>query len=107
MALYLLFTGYSDEYKAQLVQNPQDRAKVMRGVVERTGGKLHAFYYCLGGEFDAIAIAEWADGVDLFAMHMAIDATGRYKYHKRIPIITAEEGLKAIQKAGQVTKVLA
>ena len=52
------------------------------------------------GEYDAIGIIEMPDNVSAAAFSMAASASGGLKALKTTPLITVEEGMEAMTKAG-------
>ena len=99
MPLYMYQASYtSDAWKAQ-IQNPQNRAEQIRQMVEANGGKLLGFYYAFG-EYDAVVIMEAPNNVAIAALAMAVAGGGALKEGKTTVLMTPEEGLEAIRKAG-------
>lgn len=100
MALYLYQLSYTaDSWKAQL-QSPQDVRTRVAAAAEKLGGKLvHAWYSF--GEYDLTAILEYPDNVSVAAASMLVLAGGALKSGKTTPLMTIEEGLAAMQKAGE------
>ena len=97
MPLYMYQASYtSDAWKTQ-IQNPQNRLEQMRPIVEAAGGKLLSFYYAFG-EYDVVAIMEAPDNVSISAL--AIAAGGALKAGKTTVLMTPEEGLEAMRRAG-------
>jgi uncharacterized protein with GYD domain len=99
MALYMYQASYTSEAWAEQLKNPQNRLEQMRPVVEAAGGKLLAFYYAFG-EYDVVAIMEAPDNVSISALALAVAAGGAIKTGKTTVLLTPEEGLEAMRKAG-------
>jgi uncharacterized protein with GYD domain len=99
MPHYLLQVGYNVEGVSGLVNNPQDRLAAVRPVVENLGGKIESFYYAFG-DYDVIAICEFPDNVTAAAFSMGTTAGGALSSYKTTPLLTAEEGVQAMEKAG-------
>ena len=76
MAFYLIQASYTSQAVAAMVKNPQDRAAVIRPMIERVGGKLHGLWFAFGAH-DIVAIAEMPDNVGAAAMAMAIGSAAR------------------------------
>jgi uncharacterized protein with GYD domain len=55
MPHYMFQFTYTPEAWATLSKNPQDRTEAIRGLIEKQGGRLIAFYYCFG-EYDGVII---------------------------------------------------
>ena len=55
MPTYMSQFTYTNEALQGLVEEPEDRGAVFREQVEKLGGKVHAFYHCIG-EYDGVTI---------------------------------------------------
>ena len=99
MARYMVQFSYNSDTVSDLVKNPQDRAAVVRGLAERWGGKLEAYYFTFG-DYDGVAIAEVPDNVTMAAISMAVTASGAFKAFKTTVLISMEEAVEAMRKAG-------
>ena len=99
MARYMVQFSYSTEAVSDLVGNPQDRAAIVRGLIERLGGRLEAFYYTFG-DYDGVAIVKGPDNVTMAALSMAVSSSGAFKTFKTTVLITMEEAMEAMRKAG-------
>ena len=99
MAKYLIQVTYSDSALAELVRHPQDRGAVISELFDRLGGKVEAFHYALG-EYDVVVIAEFPDNETLAAIQIAIRATGVEKNFNVTTLLTREEAVNALRRAG-------
>lgn len=101
MARYLIQFSYTPEAIQNMVKNPQDRAAVVRGMAERWGGNVEAFYYTFG-DYDGVAITEVPDNITMTAISMAIAASGAFKTFKTTVLISMDEAVEAMKKAGTI-----
>lgn len=100
MALYLYQLSYTaDSWKAQ-VQSPQDVRDRVAAASEKLGGRLVHAWYSLG-DYDLVAILEYPDNVSVAAASIMVIAGGALKAGKTTPLLTIEEGMAALQKAGE------
>jgi uncharacterized protein with GYD domain len=99
MPLYMYQASYTNEAWAEQLKNPQNRLEQMRPVVEAAGGKLLAFYYAFG-EYDVVAIMEAPNNVSISALALAVAAGGALKDGKTTVLMSVEEGLEAMRRAG-------
>ena len=99
MARYLIQVSYSQQGIADLVKNPQDRAEAVRPVIERLGGRLVSFDYAFG-DYDVVVIAEAPDNVTAAALAMAIGGSGATSAYKTTVLLSMEEAMEAMRKAG-------
>jgi uncharacterized protein with GYD domain len=99
MGYYLLQVAYTAEGTANLVKNPQNRMDVIRPAVEKLGGKVEGAWLAFG-EYDVVVIAQMPDNVSAAAFSMAVTAGGALRACKTTPLLTTEEGVQAMRKAG-------
>ncbi len=102
MPFYLTKFSYTPATWAKLIQNPEDRRGAATQYVEAVGGKLHGFWYALGG-YDAYALYEAPDTISIAAMAVAINSGGAVSAYETIPLLTVEETLAALDKAAQIS----
>ena len=100
MRLYLTLFAYTPEALARLAKDPQDRSAAVREMVEVTGGKLHAFYHSYG-EYHGAVITEVPDDITNTAISWAVESAGHLKAYKTIPLLTIEDSMQAMRKAGE------
>lgn len=101
MAYYLVQVAYSPEGAAALVKNPQNRMEAVRPIVEKLGGRIENFWFAFG-EYDVVATCQMPDNVSATAFSLAVSASGAMKAFKTTPLMTVEEGMRAMQKAGEI-----
>ena len=101
MPLYLSRFSYTPETWARLIGNPEDRQKAAREYIESVGGKLHGFWYAFG-EHDGYNLWEAPDNVSMAAVALAIAGGGALSSSETTVLLTVDETLEALRKAGQV-----
>jgi uncharacterized protein with GYD domain len=101
MPLYLSRFSYTPETWARLIGNPEDRQKAAREYIESVGGKLHGFWYAFG-EHDGYTLWEAPDNVSMAAVALAIAGGGALSSSETTVLLTVEETMDALRKAGQV-----
>ncbi len=99
MPLYMYQASYTSEAWKTQIQNPQNRLEQLRPMVEANGGKILGFYYAFG-EYDVVVIIEAPDNVSISALAIAIAGSGALKDGKTTVLMSAEEGLEAMRRAG-------
>lgn len=99
MPSYLVQVSYSTESLAALIKKPQNRAEAVRKPVEKLGGKIEGFWFSFG-DYDAVLIVQMPDNVSVAALSLAAGAVGACKCIKTTPLISLEDGLEAMKKAG-------
>ena len=99
MPYYLLQASYTGEGWATQVQNPQNVANRLRPIIESVGGSLERVYYAFG-DYDIIAICQFPENVSAGAVSIAASAGGAVKIHTTTPLMTVDEGMEMMRKAG-------
>jgi uncharacterized protein with GYD domain len=100
MPQYLLQVAYNAEGWAALVKNPQDRSEAVRPAIEQLGGRIESFYMTFG-EYDLVCIVKMPDNASAAAFSIAAAAGGAVKAIKTTPLMTTQEGVEAMRKAGK------
>jgi uncharacterized protein with GYD domain len=101
MSLYLSRFNYTPETWARLIENPEDRRDAARTYIESVGGKLHGFWYGFGIH-DGYTLWEAPDNVSMAAVALAIGSGGALSKLETTVLLTVEETMDALRKAGQV-----
>lgn len=101
MTNYLIQGAYSPTATSSMIKNPQDRATAVRGMIEKSGGKLHGFWLALG-EYDFVAIAEMPDNVGAAAFSMAVGSSGAMSSYRTTPLLSSEESVRAMKQAAEI-----
>jgi uncharacterized protein with GYD domain len=99
MPLYMTHFAYTPEAWTALSKNPENREEVLRGLIEKLGGRLVSFYYCFG-EFDGVFITEMPDETTVTAAVLAALAPGHVKAIKTTVLLTTQQTMEAMRKAG-------
>jgi uncharacterized protein with GYD domain len=102
MPLYMTQVGYTPEAWAALTQNPEDRSQAIGGLAETMGARLISFYNSFG-EYDVVVIYEAPDESTAAAIVMAAISPGHISRAKTTVLLSAEEGVEAMRKAGEAT----
>ena len=100
MPQYLLQGSYTADAWAAQVKDPKNRIEVVRPAFEALGGTIdHA--WMMFGEYDVAVVSTFPDNVSAAAISVAISAGGAFKDAKTTPLLSLEEGIGALTKAGQ------
>ena len=102
MPLYMTQFAYTSEAWAALTQNPEDRSEAFGGLAQTMGGRLVSFYNSFG-EYDGLVIYEAPDESTAAAIVLAGVSPGHLSSVKTTVLLSAEEGLEAMRKAGGAT----
>jgi uncharacterized protein with GYD domain len=101
MPLYLTRFSYTPETWSRLIGNPEDRRKAAQSYIESVGGKLHGFWYAFGAH-DGYTLLEAPDNVSMAAVALAITGGGALSSHETTVLLTVDETIDAMRKAGQI-----
>ena len=101
MARYLLEFSYTKEAVAALVKKPEDRSVAVGELISKLGGRLLDFYFTFG-DCDGVLIAELPDNVAALAVDMASVTPGHVSKIKTTILLTPQEAMAAMQRAGDV-----
>ena len=102
MPHYMFQFTYTPEAWAALSKNPQDRTEAVRALIEQHGGRMLAFFYCFG-EYDGLVILEAPDDIAAAAGSVAGVSAGHLKVNQTTRLLTAEEGMEVMRRAGGVS----
>ena len=100
MQSYLLQVAYTAEAWKALVKDPQNRIDKVRPVVEKLGGRMQHSWFAFG-DYDIVAIMEMPDNVSAAAFSLAASAGGSIRTIKTTALLSMEEGVDAMRKAGK------
>ena len=100
MAYYMIQVAYTTEAWATLVKNPQNRTEAVVPVIEKLGGKNIGAWVSFG-EYDIVSIVQMPDNVTVAALSMAFAAGGSTRSVRTTPLLSMEEGMEALKKAGR------
>src|SRR5919107_5692457 len=101
MPMYLTRFNYTPETWAMMLTQPEDRRRAATAYIESVGGKLHGFWYAFG-ERDGITLWEAPDNVSMAAVALAIAGGGALSSFETTVLLSVEETMDALRKAGQV-----
>ncbi len=100
MPHYLHQVAYSREGWEALLKKPQDRIEAVRPAIEKLGGKIKSAWFAFG-EYDIVLITEMPDNVSAAGIAMAFAGGGACKAAHTTPLLSVEEAIQAMRKAGE------
>jgi len=98
----MLQATYTPAALAALTKNPENRAEKAGALLEKLGGRLLTFDYCFG-EYDVVGIFEAPDETTASAFSLAVTSAGHLKAIKTTPLLSVEQAMEAMRKAGAQT----
>jgi uncharacterized protein with GYD domain len=99
MPSYMIQVGYAPESWHALIDHPQNRIEAVRPAIEALGGRIEQGWLSFG-EYDLVAIMEMPDNVSAAAFSIACEAGGGVTSLKTTPLLTMDEAVEALKKAG-------
>ena len=99
MAHYLFEVAYTPQAWATLLKNPHDRIEIVRPVLQKLGGDIESAYFAFG-DYDLVGVMHVPSNVEAAAFSLAATAGGSIKAIKTRPVMTIQEGISAMKKAG-------
>lgn len=99
MPSYLVQVSYSQSALAAMIQNPENRAEAVRKPIENLGGHPGPFWFCFG-DYDIVGTVEMPNNVSAAALALAFGAGGGVSDVKTTPLLSTEEAMEALKKAG-------
>lgn len=99
MPVFLHQVAYSHEGWQAVLSKPQDRIEAVRPAIEKLGGKVKDAFFSFG-DYDVILITEMPDSVSAAAISIAFAGGGACKSVQTTPLLTVEEAVEAMKKAG-------
>ncbi len=99
MALYLYQAAYTAESIAAQIKGPEDRIEAVRPALEGMGAKILAGGYPFG-DYDVLVIYEAPDDTTAASVAMAVAAGGAVRSAKTTRLLSGQEWVEALRKAG-------
>ena len=101
MSLYMYQASYSGDAIKALVNNPQDRSKAARGVIEVNGGTMVSAWMAFG-EDDIVVIADMPDDESMAGVALAVSSTGSIVSGKTTKLLMMDQAVESMKKAKAV-----
>lgn len=101
MATFMLQVSYTPAAWAAQIKNPSNRVEAVAQMMAPLGITFKHHWYSFG-EYDLIIIAEGPSNVEGVAAVLAAYSGGALNSIKTTPLLTGDETLAALRKAGSV-----
>ncbi len=100
MSQFLFHASYTSESWSVQIREHANALERIQPLVESLGGTVTSFYYALG-ESDIVAIADFPGAEDAAAFSLAAMAGGSLRSITTTPLLTIEQGIAAMHRAGE------
>ncbi len=104
MAFYLVRAKVAQDFMKALVVRPEDRFMATTRLLKDLDGRLHYYFFSFG-EYDIVLIYELPDNVTAASLAMVLNAAGTVTEVETTPLLTMEEAVEAMGRAGETTAV--
>ena len=101
MPLFMFEFSYTPEVWAGLIKSPENREEAVGRMLDEAGAKLHHIWYSFG-DTDGFALIEAPDNISAAGISLAIGSSGAFRKYETHVLITQEEAMEALEKAGEV-----
>ncbi len=101
MPTYMIQFAYNPDSVKAMIAKPQDRRQAAEALISAAGGRLLDMYFSFG-DYDGVGIAEFPSNVEAASASLAIGGSGGFSKVKSTVLITMEESVEAMKKAGGV-----
>ena len=101
MKKYLVLFSFSGETIGRFLQNPSDRAEVVRRLADAIGGTLESYYWMFG-QYDGLAIISAPESESIAALSLAVTGTGSFKHFETHELIEASDIIRISQRAKEL-----
>ena len=102
MSYYLFKASYTAAAMKTMVEQPQDRSKMISSACEAFGGKLHQMFMVFGDD-DVIVICELPDDVSAAAISAQVAAGGACSNVSTTQLLSMSDWVRACEKARDVS----
>ncbi|HEX4703117.1 MAG TPA: GYD domain-containing protein [Pseudonocardiaceae bacterium] len=101
MSMYLVKFAFTAATWSHLIENLEDRRKVLEPVFASIGGKLHGYWYAFG-DADVYILAELPNDAVAVDVITKVAASGSFESVSTTKLFTVDEVLDAIRGAADV-----
>ena len=101
MPTFITYASYSHSGVKGIINKPEDRSTAVGKLIEKSGGKMIAFYNTTGGN-DVVLIHEATDGEAAVAIGMAVGSTGSLSKVETVRAWSGAEFVAVTKKAGGI-----
>jgi uncharacterized protein with GYD domain len=106
MAHYLIEVGYTPQSWNTQIDKQGNAIERITPALDACGAKLQCLYYAFG-EVDVIGVIDFPTPEDAAAFALAIGSSGALRMFRTTPLLSIEQGIESLRRAGEVRKAYA
>jgi uncharacterized protein with GYD domain len=103
MAHYLIEVGYTPQSWNTQIDTQANVVDRITPPLKAAGAKLECVYYAFG-DVDLVAIIDFKRPEDAAAFALAVGSTGALRTYRTTPLLSVDQGMDAMRKAGEIRK---
>jgi uncharacterized protein with GYD domain len=103
MAHYLIEVGYTPESWNSQIDTKANVVERITPALKACGAKLESMYYAFG-EVDLVGIIDFKQPEDAAGFALAVGASGALRTYRTTPLLTVEQGIESMRRAGEIRK---
>ncbi len=98
MPKFAVFFSYTPQAWKAMLDEPADRLKPVRHLVEQAGGTLETYYWMFG-DYDGFGVADMPDAVSGAALSVAVASSGAFARISSTQVFDVDERVALLEKA--------
>jgi uncharacterized protein with GYD domain len=98
---YLIEVGYTPQSWSNQIDKQANVIERITPALKACGAKLECMYYSFG-EVDLVGIIDFPKPEDAAAFALAVGSSGALRLYRTTPLLTVDQGLASLRKAGTV-----
>jgi uncharacterized protein with GYD domain len=106
MSHYLIEVSYTPEAWSAQIDKQANVIERITPALDACGGTLQCMYYAFG-EVDLIGVIDFPTPEDATAFGLAVGSSGALRLYRTTPLLTIDQGIDAMRRAGKARKVYA
>lgn len=106
MAHYLIEVGYTPQSWSAQIDKQGNAVERITPALDACGAKLQCLYYSFG-DVDVVGVIDFPTPEDAAAFALAIGASGALRLFRTTPLLSIDQGIDSLRRAGEVRKAYA
>jgi uncharacterized protein with GYD domain len=106
VAHYLIEVGYTPQSWNAQIDKQGNAIERITPALEACGAKLQCLYYAFG-DVDVVGVIDFPTPEDAAAFALALGASGALRLYRTTPLLSIDQGIDSLRRAGEVRKAYA